>query len=211
MAFNNFFTTNLGKDICMAYKMPNGIDRFFHIRNGKNDVKLLMETNPEDPIMVSRINGDNDYWLFSTYSEQPKMVLYDYRLGIVTTSFFDHLEVIKDSNKHRFYFEKNLIGTYENEEIFFTTLCGFLDKGCNLSSDIFDIESKDKLYDANMYRNTMTKEFQSLCLLLIRNYIDKYQEDELHNNEIINSLYDNPVELTEIKETKIYKFDRKKV
>ena len=211
MSFNNYFTTNLGKDMCLGFISSTGIDRYFHIRSTNNNMKLVMETDPNDPLIVSRLKGANDYWALSTVDDSKKVALYDYNLGIVTTSYLNHLEVINDDSKHRFYYEKDVEGIYEGENVIFTTLCGFMDGECNFSSDILDAESENQVYDGNTYKNTLTKDFQSLTLMLITQYLQQYKDKETINSLLIEGLYNSPIDLYEIPDAKILEFNRKKV
>ena len=210
MADNNYFYSNGGRDLCLAYMMENGIDRYFHIRNTGKSYKLVMMTDPESPLIVTPIKDDENHWILSTISEDPKFVLYNYNIGKVVTSYLDHVEIIKDGGINKYYFEKNLKATYEDDDIFVTTLCGFLNKDAQFSSDFLDTDSEGIVHEAVVYRNTLSPKFQELCTSIIKNYVEEYLFKEQLNNEIIDLLYSQQIEIEKLKPSKVYKFPSNK-
>lgn len=211
MAYDNYFFANYGKDICIAFMMPNGIDRYFHIKSRGKSYRLVMQTDPESPLIVTRIEKDDTNWMLTTVSEDARMALYNYNLGKVVTCYLDRIDLVDDSDIHRYYYERNLSGIYEDEKMYATTLCGFLDEHGRFSSDILDAESDNLVYDANLYGSTLTEEFQTLCNTLIVNNVEKQLEKEAEINDIISNMYLNPIEIKENKKAKIIEFNRKKV
>ena len=104
------------------------------------------------------------------------------------TAIFDKFEYVKDNDIHKFYFEKDLYGTCEDKEIYVTTLCGYLNKNCMLSSNILDTELGSNIYLAYLYKTTISQKFEDLCTNIIASRTIEYFNKKANNDSIIDHM-----------------------
>ena len=186
------------KNYCFGFKYPDSeILEYYHIRCVDNYCTLVKKTNrtAELPLKVRMIKDNDDYWLFETVSNCPQYAIYDYKNARMATNFFNRLEFLDyDSPYHMAYFEVDIFSNIERDEdeietVNHTTLCGFLDDQCNLSSELLDTERR-VVYNSYMYGpTTLDRRFLELIDALKTKYLDDYFKNENEVNTILNTMY----------------------
>ena len=209
MKFAYYMCTKSQNDVCLTFKLCNKNYRAFHVKKRGNKQILVMKTNPAQSICANPISEVNDYWMLEYGDENIKYAIYDIRVCRVKTAVFDDIKVIRDNDIHQFFFKKDLCGIIDGEELYVTTLCGYLDKECMLSSNILDTELGSNAYSAYLYKNTISKKFIDLCANRIATRSTEFINKRANNDSIINYMGYHPVIYDKKQEAKIYKFTRK--
>ena len=209
MDISNYFYANNFEDIGILFSYPNDTNKFYHLRKDNNSYKVVFETDNDKKLIVNKIEHNPNNWLIVTNEDLPQLMLYDVRKAKIISTTFDNLEVVNDNPIHKYYYEK-ILYTDDLEEAYLTTLCGFLDKDGNFSSDILDMESDNLLYDGKIFKNTLSADFNRLCEALELIYADKYYKKKQEIDIIINNLIETPCEQKECGMAKIYHFDNRR-
>lgn len=216
MEYTGIIIANYGKDYLFEFTFyDSNIPQYYHIKDDGNCSKLVMETGRFDdvPLIVTPMKDTDDYWLLETTIGEPQYAVYDYKNAKIITTFVDEVCYQNDGGdpSHSFYFGyaittrvKQPDGT--NTAHIHTTLCGFLDKDGNLSSQLYDTES-NQFYSSYEYGpDTLANNFNELVNLLSEGYNKLFYEKNDKIDSVLSYMYSNP-NMSEKK--KNYKDDKK--
>ena len=200
-----------GDDMLIAFRCPNGNDRFYHLRKNNNSYEIVNIIRPKIKTQIVSVNNVDSYWLVKTNTSNKVYGLYSIEDGYVIIDGLSDLKPITDNPNHSFYYEKKLytIDPVSKRKTYVTTICGYLDKECHFSSDILDMNSEGLLYSGAYANNFNSNYFSATCSTIIQKYIPKILEKNKRNIECIKELYHNPIER---KKSIVYDFNsRRKV
>ena len=112
------------------------------------------------------------------------------------TKIIDEVTYQENDSYHTFYYSLAIESEIEQfdsskENHIHTSICGFIDKDGNLSSQIYDIES-NAFYSSYMYGpDTLSPRFYDLVKKLTKEYEKSYYEKFDHIDAVLNYMYEN--------------------
>lgn len=199
MELEELFYTKDYNDICMGFKLPNTDNlKYYHIKKIDNIYHNVLTTYPyEEPhFEIREVKENPNFWIFEAINNKTKKheyVIYSIKDVKLITNVLDEVSFNLDHNpyNHTAYFCKYIKSIINEEEIYHTSLCGFLDSEGNFSSQIYDTE-KNFLYDSNyMGGNTNSKRFSDIYNRICLEYHEKYLEKDSFTNDVISDLFNN--------------------
>ncbi len=200
MILKELFFTSDYQEICFGFELPYIKNlKYYHVTNNQDSTRVIFSTNPNDskPLTISKIEKEDSLWYLeikNTTELENKYALYHAREHRMITPFFADLELVEENDfSHFAYFYSNIYTTNEEEkELYFTSLCGFINQEGFFSSQILDTTSLE-LYPSYFLGDTPnSKRYQTYLKLLKEKYREKYQQEEEQTNQILDYLYHNP-------------------
>lgn len=200
MNLSGLTVANEGKDICFEFMHKNSsVPESYHVKVYNNKkCRLAFRTNYklEVPMSICRLDDTDDYWLIQMGKDDKKYAIYDYKNLKMISNFFDEVTYQENDSYHTFYYSLDIESEIEQfdspkEKHIHTSICGFIDKDGNLSSQIYDIES-NAFYSSYMYGpDTLSPRFYDLVKKLTKEYEKSYYEKSDHIDAVLNYMYEN--------------------
>lgn len=185
-------------NICFGFQMPNcNVLEYYHVKK-QNDGKYrwVLRTCYSDipALTIQQVKENDDLCLFKTVGgENEEYAIYSLEKEKIITNFFDVIDFNIGSNPygHVAYFFKNITGIYDDEEVVYTSICGFFDKDGNFSSQILDVESGLLYNSYQLGINSCSDSFCAFINTLITKYKSEYDKKDKSTQAIINHLFND--------------------
>ncbi len=188
------------QELCFGFEFPNvKYLKYYHVTNQHDSQVVFFSTNPNDPkpLLIHPIDQEDSLWFLeiaNTVELENKYALYAPKIHKIITPFFSDLELVEENSfSHFAFFCSNIYTTNENQqEIFLTSLCGFINREGFFSSQILDTTSLELYSSCFLGDNPLSKRYFSFLQQLEEKYLLEIQQKEERSNQILEYLYTNP-------------------
>lgn len=134
----------------------------------------------------------DEYWFIeSTTNDITYLNLYDARNAKILTPCFTEISFEEEQSRVLAYVEKDLYANIDDENVYLTSLCSYIDYNGNFISSIYDTEN-DERYDARSYNfDKKFKRFNMFTKSLINDYINKYNYKQKKVTETLVEMFND--------------------
>lgn len=189
------FATNDRTNYCFTKQDKyTGFYESFHLLKEKDNQFYLRADISGDEYTNCRLvpTIKDDYWFIeSTANGIMEFNLYDARNAQILTPGFTEISFEKEKSRVLAYVEKDLYANIDNENIYLTSLCSYIDYAGNFISDIYDTKS-DLIYDARSYNfDKKFKRFNTFVSMLLDDHIKKYNDKQRNVTEVLCDMFNH--------------------